>query len=126
MISARIFAVVFLAAVALLTSCNPLASRGVSYETWSGESPTWKHVKFYLQVGDKRIAGPEVIGTMLTVEYNDEDKDGTPEIIVRSKSTKSYYVIIKLLTDAENDPYFEIIKQEQLYIHYPPAGIIWP
>ncbi len=104
---------------------NPMSEYGVFYLETPGGSETLNHFQFYRDHEGDRRKGPEVTGSLLFVVYRDIDKDGVPEIFVKSQVGDSYLTIMKLNLSEQNKPDFKVLENS-LTINYPEAGMYWP
>jgi hypothetical protein len=103
-----------------------LEKYGVTYKVTTGQSPTFYHVQIQREVGGVVRTGPEIIGSVLSVRYEDLTGDGIPEMIVYSESSKENEVHLQLVTEPGSAFDFRVLRQSYLYIHYPEQGYIWP
>lgn len=105
-------------AVSIWQSRNPLRKYGVSYEKTSGDHAEYQHLWFYLDRQGKRTDVVTVIGEELQVEF--KNSGDVPDIIVRSETNKSSFVLLRLNTSDQTKPPIELIENHNLGVHYTP------
>lgn len=102
---------------------NPLEEFGYSYDLHIGPTGTYYSYEFFRKYKGRRIGGPVVAGSMLTLSYDDIDSDGISEIIIKSSVDKNYRTIIKAYPALlDNDKHFSIVSSEGLKVNWPIDG----
>ena len=99
---------------------EPLKKYGVSYAIVSGEHAEYQHLDLSWERNHTRIDGPSITGDDLYVVYKHVDHEEAPEMVVRSRTYKSYFAIFKLNFTDSSKPGFELIANQMMGVEYPP------
>lgn len=95
---------------------------GVEYKYAQMSSPTLDAVDFFINSEGGPIPGPTIMGDALEVSYEEIDKDGVDEIVLRSDVYPEKFVYIKILLKDGKASGFRILDRKGFAIIYPEAG----